>query len=668
MTADKLVNEEDKLIAEGDAHLTLGNFTVTSDVVIYDKAKKIATASEDVTLSHANGRLIAPQAAYALESRQISAPAFRAGTPPLYMQGEALQGTSEKLSARDTIVYYHEPDPWSLNASAGKITYLENGTVLIEDATLRVGKLPIFYIPRYEQDEKETPIHVKIRTGARDNLGFYLQNTIFYNKAHENVEPGLLLDFYSKRGVLVGPAFDYRHDTDIATSRGTLRAGFIEDQGSTSELGKDILGRPIDSSRHFLEWRHLSRIENSLEFTASTSWWSDSEVERDFREEIFRDNQQPDSFLEVTHLGEQSILDVFMRYRPNDFQIIQERIPEISFVHLPYALGETGIYSEVKVSFARLIEKDPSGVVADIRSDRFDYYHGFRKPIKVTDYATVTPVVGGRVTHYEKTRTRRMDYTRLLGEVGFDAEMTARRAWDVDDDFWAVHGLRHLVRPRVQYRYIPEAQRGNADIPQIDRDVFDTLVPPIDLANVLDLDDLHEMNVVRLGIENDLQTQHESYGSRTLASLNFFQDYNFTNRPGANDWSNLHSELVLSPAYWLHLDFYNRLNPETLTSRETVTRLRVTDGDVWSLGLAQQNLQNDIDQYQLDFRYKLNEELTMHPRWRYDMVREEFTEQVYAVRQYLGHAWVLEYALSIQRGDNRSDGLGLSMRVELLGF
>lgn len=668
LTADRLLNENDQLIAEGDARLKVADTELRADTIVYNKESLKVNASGGVSITQSTGRIIVPEANYDGNERAISAPAFRAGTPPLYLSGDALKGISGTLSAENTVLTYHEPESISLNVRAGKVSYLNSDTLLVEDATLRIGKVPFFYIPRFTQNSRETPLRVRFRAGSGDNLGVHLQTDIFYTQLNEEFEPGVLLDYYGKRGVLIGPAANYRLDAHNGFVEGSLRSGFIRDNGNRLERGADVLGRFINKQREFIQWQHKSRVDDRLELSASTAWWSDSEVLRDFRDDLYNDNQQPDNYGEAVWLDDAFIVSLLARFSPNDFQLVQQRLPELTFTWLPTEVFDSGIYTEAKASASRLIEKNPRGIVAEIRSNRFDYYQGLRKPIPINDWATVTPVVGSRITHYEKTRDFRSSYTRVLGQVGFDAEMTAHRDWDVDDDYWAVHGLRHLVRPRLQYRYLPEAQTGLSSIPQVDANVFNTLVPPIDLANVRDLDNLHELNVVRLGVENSLQTRAAGYGSRTLARLDMFQDYNFSRRANQNDVADLHTEFALSPAYWLNFSLYNRLNPEHLTSQETQARLQLTDADIWSLAFSSVNLDSDIDQYQLEGAYKFTERMTFLPRWRYDARRNEFVEQVYGLRTQVGRSWLVEYALSIVRGDNRNDGFGFSVRLELMGF
>ena len=44
---------------------------------------------------------------------------------------------------------------------------------------------------------------------------------------------------------------------------------------------------------------------------------------------------------------------------------------------------------------------------------------------------------------------------------GFDARLLASGTFDYKNPVWEVDGLRHLVEPKLSYRYAPEAAAGN---------------------------------------------------------------------------------------------------------------------------------------------------------------------------------------------------------------
>src|SRR5690606_4232541 len=88
-----------------------------------------------------------------------------------------------------------------------------------------------------------------------------------------------------------------------------------------------------------------------------------------------------------------------------------------------HSLG-AGIYQRAQASAVRLRE-DPVEIGPILRSTRLDAYYGLSRPFTPREWFTVTPLAGGRVTHYANTlgTLRAGDYTRVLGEIGLDAAL-----------------------------------------------------------------------------------------------------------------------------------------------------------------------------------------------------------------------------------------------------
>jgi len=201
-------------------------------------------------------------------------------------------------------------------------------------------------------------------------------------------------------------------------------------------------------------------------------WWSDSNVLRDFRQNQWQNNQLPDNFVEADQRDENFIVSTFVRYRPNDFELVQQRLPETRFDLMPTPVfNGTGIFQEGQASYVQLIQQSLTAGPT-LHSNRFDAYYGWRRPINPTSWMTITPVVGGRITNYQDTLNDQGQFTRFLGQVGFDANMRSYGVWSYSNPTWGIQGLRHVMTPILMYRYIPDAQQGTGKIPVIDQDVY----------------------------------------------------------------------------------------------------------------------------------------------------------------------------------------------------
>jgi LPS-assembly protein len=347
---------------------------------------------------------------------------------------------------------------------------------------------------------------------------------------------------------------------------------------------------------------------------------------------------------------------------------VQERLPEIRFDLLPLAVGG-GLYERFTASVVRLREDSPIGA-ARLRSDRLDAYYSLSRPIAPTEWFAFTPLAGGRVTHYTHTAGAALggNFTRALGEAGFDSALRTSGTFDYKNARWKIDGLRHLFTPRLSYRYIPEAAKGRGRIPPIDRPTFATYLQPLGLGDTRNIDDLRATNTLRLGFDNTLQTRDPVYGSRDLIVFNVANDFRFKRAPGERTASEVHAELGLTPARWLEASVYQSFAPQNLTLREFNTALTLRDGNRWSVRFANNFLRRQIEDYVVDGRFRLNERFDGLTRLHYDARKRRFNEQAYGLVQNLDNTWRVSYVVSLYEGRARESRFGLNVQIEAVGF
>jgi LPS-assembly protein len=168
---------------------------------------------------------------------------------------------------------------------------------------------------------------------------------------------------------------------------------------------------------------------------------------------------------------------------------------------------------------------------------------------------------------------------------------------DYENPLWHIDGLRHLLTPIVSYRYIPDANKDADWIPPIDRSTFTNYLPIMELGDMRALDQLQAENVLRVGINNTLQTRDKTYGSVDLVTLNVDEDFNFQRAPGTPDFSDLHADLTITPARWLELHLEDSVDPKTLTQQAVDTSVIIREGDIWSAKLGLGFLSDEYGTY-----------------------------------------------------------------------
>ncbi len=650
-----------------DARLTYGDLILTADEIRYDDQKAEAHARGHIVLTRGDIRLIADEGTYTLADGKVHLVNTKAGYYPLYLQGGTLEGNTHEFTLHDATLTYGEPGSFSPTLRAESIDFIEGKSFRAHHAHLRVGPVPLVPLPVFSQRLDTPPMETDIRAGFRSSTGAFLDVTALApvsNGIHLGPEIGV----YTKRGLILGPAASYdtlRGDTSLV---GALRSGWIYDLGSREDRGLDSEGRQIGRHRGYIDWRHLENFGDKISLMAQVGYWSDSEIIRDYARHRFARNQQPETFVGASYTEDNFVGSVFARFQTNDFQITRRREPEVS-VKLLASPQDLGVVQRGHVAFVNLRE-DASTVSPELSSERLDVFYGLERPTAVTPWLTYTPVVGGRVSHYFSPLGDKDDYTRVLGQVGGDIRARAFGQFDVQSERWGIDGLRHLVEPFAQYRYIPDAEKGAAYIPDIDRSVFSTRLLPIDLGDIRALDELHEINTLRYGLQQRLQTRDAKGGVRDLIVLTLAQDRHFNRlvAPTLRRSSDLHADIALMPAPWIRFDAFQRLDPHSWRLEEFNSGFTLTDSQFWTARFGTQFLRDQLEEYTLDASIRLNERFTLTGLWRYDAVDSQFYEQAYGIRQTFRNLWSIEYALAFYEGQRRESGMQFRISLEVFDF
>ena len=678
LTADLPVEydtESGILLARKNAKLTDKQFQLSADVIGFSSADSAAAASGDVRFSQEKLRFLSENLSIGIKDSAFKSDYSRFGSNPIFIETEALDYNNKNFTAKDSTVYFGEPDTFALNMEVSDIAYDSNTDLLeLNNVLFKFGPAPFFYVPYYAQYGLDRPpFEVENRVGYNGDYGLLLQNTILYTGLG-NVSPGVLLDYYSKRGFLLGPAADYDYKSEDFAISGEFRSGYINDNGGAGILGVDSLGRPITNDRYFIDWNNKMRVGERFRLNSVLNYWSDEFVTRDFRESLFDEDQVPDNFAEATYYGDFYTFSAFTRFLPNSWEQTVQRLPEIRFDMAPLPVLNTGVYQNAYAAYGYYRNASNDMLYDTFSTDRLDAYYGLTRPIKLNYWSSFTPVIGGRLTYYGSTLDNQGSYVRMLGQIGFDAQAEIWGLWQVRSKTLGIDGVRHNLRPIIQYRYIPAASQGSGKIQPIDELYYGTYPSVLDLGLMRNTDNLYTTNVMRFGFENVFQTRDEKYGSREIARLDIYQDVNFDPYPYVTDkyrrtsYSDLYTNISVSPARWLTIGAYNRFDINDGTWAEIDGYVRISDSDEWAVYLGNVYLDSAISQYYAMVQYRISEKYMVLARWNYDSRISKMTDQTYVLRMRMGYSWYVDYMISFRSGSTRENNLSFGARLNLITF
>ena len=663
-----------KLIAVGKAKITDKNYEISADKVEFSEKQTYAKATGDVKLSTEKERITARDIYVNFGKDAMASDYVKFGSSPVFAESASLKGDEKKIELGESVMYIGEPHWLSMNITTSSIKYDRETELLeMEDVTMRVGEVPLFYIPSYSQyGLKRPPYDVNTRIGYNSDYGAFIRNNLYYNGLGE-ISPGILLDYYTKRSVLFGPAANYKTELANSIMEGWFQGAYIDDNGGKDILGKDSWGKEIERERFFIELRHKQMVSDRVGITGNISYWSDEYITRDFRPELFYDNQVPDNFAEAIYYGDYFTGSVFTRFSPNSWEFVQQRLPEVRMDLQPVEIFKTGAYQTGYMSYAYLREFDPTSIANYKYSNRADAYYGITRPIQLSSWSKFTPVIGGRATYYANAYGKKSDYMRFLGQIGFDAQMDIWGAWEYESKTMGIDGIRHHMIPQISYRFIPNAEQGDSRIAEIDDNYITTYPPVLDLGDLRNTDEIWNTNTMRFGLQNIFETRDEEYGSREIARFDIYQDVNFDarripNRDYKESYSDLFINASVSPARWLTIGTYTRYNLDYLDVPEVNTYLGLFDGDAFSAYLVTSYLDGSINQYSVHAEYRISERYKLFGRWHYDAELAKFTHQVYGLWTRVGNSWVIEYFISDRSGSTRQNSFSIGARITMMIF
>ena len=687
--------EDNLLVASGNAVYRDENTRVEADEIRYDRAANIIHAKGNVRVTRTGIRLLAEELTYDATTKSFSAGRFRAGYPPLFMEGESFEGDLEQIDFDTVTLYFREPvfNSPRLAIREGSWTPGES----ISGTGLRLNALGAFGIPlpgiTFDMDAPTADIEAGL--GFRNRLGAYAQTRWLY-PVNPRLSLGGNLDLYSKRGVLIGPALDWTNAP--GTLELFLDSGWIHDH-AFAERGLDFLGDPIEQSRGFANFGINARNEDaSLQLQSRGTYLSDSEFLRDFRDDYYFSLYQPDHYADFTWQQDQFLLNAFARRQINDYYGMVERLPELRAEWLPDEIARSGIYFQAAAAAARYrlqevspfpfsvpFPEAPLGLetwhnpfldgmpdqVARPYHTRLDGSVTLTRPVHLDGGIDLILRGGGRWTHYDVDQADPLESIkedRWVGELGFDLSRTLARTYRVDRPAWNMEKLRHVTRLSAAYRWHPGAGDAPEGALPYDLYAYHARRPALDLADLLHTDSLREWSVARLGWENRFTVAGAEGDYRELLALHLYQDLNFSAGPGEDEWDALYMEADFIPFPWLSVQYRQKFRTEEGESEASFLRTTLRSSDLWALSLQAEYLQNAIEQYDLAGSYRLTENLGLLASWRYDARLSEWIRSQYGFSRRFANVWQLEMYVAFTNEDEREDDFSVGMRLHWLSF
>jgi LPS-assembly protein len=427
LTAERLQLEavSGKVIAEGAVHLNDGANRAEAERIELELQTGLGI------LTHA--RLFLPKENYLLEAERMA----------------RVDEERYELDAASFTPCGCDPD-WRIRARRLRVRL--EGYLTLRDLTFYAGDWPVFYLPYFVYPagtERKSGLLVP-RVGFSSRDGFrYRQEFFWAISPHRDAT--LSVDSRGRRGIGGGLEYRYRLAPEAG---GEIQSDFFRDK-------KESLGR------WDLKWKHTHRVSQRVSGGWDLRYLNEKNTLRALSDEADeRAARTSVSHAGLTYRGDAGLAYLSAQYTqtlsaPNDDTTLQ-RLPEIGGRYAGWSGPVQWQLEGTAVNFWR-----KSG----FKTPRADLGARLSWPL-----GRVTPWVGVRETAYRRTLGGDRSELRTIFPMGIDAEASFRREWPT---------MRHLLRPRLHYRYIDLHEVPN--LPQFD-----------------EIDALTDRNAVTLALDQQL--------------------------------------------------------------------------------------------------------------------------------------------------------------------
>jgi lipopolysaccharide assembly outer membrane protein LptD (OstA) len=585
----------------GTAHGTNGVFvkygdaTLTADSASVNWQTGETVADGHVRIGEGDQIWAGEHIRYNFKTHQMQSEQFRMGKPPVFAQGEQLQGdiSNRTYVARHVYVTTDDVNNPAIRVYASRAKIVPGQYVEMWNAVVTLGGTPMFYFPYYRRNLGERANNLNVLPGYRSAYGPYLLGTYTWF-LNDTVDGKLHLDYRERRGVGAGSDLNLHLGP---WGEAAFKYYYLYDQRpDTSTNGLPYFGsNPQNRQRFYFSYQ--ATPATNLNVKALVNYQTDPFVLRDFFEGAYRDNPQPNTFVEVNRCWDNWSLDALTTPRINSFFDQVERLPDVKLTGFRQQVFDTPLYYDSESSFGYFRQffantngsyPNPKGFYGDSAA-RADTYHQLLLPWTFFGWLNVTPRVGGRFTYYseQSAASGTNDETfRTVFNTGVGASFKASQLWaGVTNSLLEVDGLRHIVEPSVNYVFVPDPSTPPRQLPQFDSELPSLMLLPILFPDYNDIDSIDSQNVIRFGLRNTLQTKRDGQ-VENLLNWNVMLDWRLKPNPGQSTFNDLYSDLEFRPRSWITFESQLRYDINDGQFNLAFHQLTLQPNETWSWGIG----------------------------------------------------------------------------------
>ncbi|MDD5645107.1 MAG: LPS assembly protein LptD [bacterium] len=613
------------LSASGNVVVEYMDMRLTADTIKLQVEKKEISASGNVRLYRAGNIYQADNIVYNFETGTADIMRCKYNVPPIYGSVERVGKIDDKVFVADnasvTTSDFDEPE----YRIEGKYIEIYLGDrVVVKDAVVYMGKVPVFYWPYYSRSLEDDKPKFFVVPGHDSEWGTFVLTGVNW-KLDKNIKGTSRIDYRSRRGIAWGTDIKYKQDR----IQGEINTYHAFDKNRELDDGTHI----HDNNRYRLKWKHRQILADDITFFAEFNKQSDKDIIKDFFRKEYSREIQSRTHGEIAKYGDKFKIGVSARKRLNTFYNVVERLPQVNIDLANQKLWETPIYYESSNSAAYLNYDKEFQRHREYSSGRVDTFHRFCLPVNYFDALSVNPYAEYRGTFYTNAVDEQNDIMRNVFTAGVETSTKFYRVFNVEHNFFDIHDIRHVFQPQVVYTYTYKPDKRPDEIYQFDW-----------------IDSIDRRETLRYGFRNTFQTKRNNV-SVDLLNLYIYIDM-FLKKDRDNDgdrFSNLFSELEFRPFNWMYLNLDSSFNSYSGQFDEVNSNIGLSPIRNVGISFGQRYLKDYSNLWTTSFYMRFLEKWRFDTYLRFETSDGELQEQEYKITRNF-HCWETSFSYA-KRGD-----------------
>lgn len=634
---------DSKVVASGNVVVKRTGVTLYCDRLEFDRTQNVGVAEGNVVLVRGDGgRLTGDRMIYNFTTMKGDFVQAKITSKPFYGAGEKISKDAENhIHLQNGYITTCDHDKPHFRFKAPKVDIAPGDKAVARNMTLVLGKVPVFWLPKYTQDLKHNKPMFTITPGYDKDWGSFVL-TGWRHYWNDQVNTVLHLDYRSKRGFGEGADLNYNN---TRFGSGFMKMYYTQERLKENtkffyDYNNNNDEPTIEKERFKGEWRHTWDVDDNTRAVWQYYKLSDDQLLKDlFERENEKDSNPPTYFLLTRGLSTAGTLSLRSDVRVNRFTSAVDRLPEINYLLPGRKILDSGFYWKNSTTYSNLAKLEPSPMANRYETERIDTDNEISYPFKVNIFE-LRPFVGGQETYYSKTLTKEDNNTvRGIFKTGADVSTKFFRVYDVKTDLFNldINRLRHVVTPSVAYFYTHDPTLESSKLVQFDS-----------------MDNLALRHGMTFGLENKLQTKRANKSEDLLRFL-VTSDFYLKEDSHKGGFNNVVTKTDLIPNQYV--TFYADTYYDTIEEHLSSANFDVyfTDpGNKWSFGFGKRYDREVDDQITSQLNYRINQKWYFEVYERWDTDRGINKEQQYSIVRDL-HEW--EGKISFNHKDTDGDSI-----------